>query len=264
MKKLLSSLLLIAVLVGTGFLYDFSRPKKAQATGIPVIEEFDIQGWIRFFQTEAQEITVDQVRKIVIEQITKKVIDKIIEGNAGGVAGGGSAFVRDYSHYIWDQAANDNGSFIDDEYDALFPSYIDPALKQDLKGIYNGSFDVVPNDCIDIDSISFDTDPDALNKVQKYLQFGCNNATAMALLRQQAALNYYAITQASQTELQANQGFANKDEDTNEIKKPGTIYDSAISGAIQAVYDVQTNNQSALSSIIGSFVDQLIDEIIDE
>ena len=52
---------LVAAVSGVVALYDVSRPERAQATGVPVIEEFDIQGWIQFFQWDAQEITVDQI-----------------------------------------------------------------------------------------------------------------------------------------------------------------------------------------------------------
>ncbi|MDP2587830.1 MAG: hypothetical protein Q8P33_03610, partial [bacterium] len=86
LKKSIASIIMIAALGTTSALYDLTRPHKAEAQ-ILNSTILDAQRWVEFWQVEAQEITTDQIRKIVIKQVTKKVIDKIVGGESGGVSG---------------------------------------------------------------------------------------------------------------------------------------------------------------------------------
>ncbi|MFO0702855.1 MAG: hypothetical protein U0514_03275 [Candidatus Andersenbacteria bacterium] len=77
------------VLAGSFGVGGFVQQQKAKAL-IPVTDIFCVTCYLNRLLDEADQITVDQVRKIVIKEITKKVIEKIIYGNNGGVGIGGA------------------------------------------------------------------------------------------------------------------------------------------------------------------------------
>ncbi|MFH0830581.1 MAG: hypothetical protein V1895_00790 [Parcubacteria group bacterium] len=248
----------VAILVALGLLIgvsgvDLARPKQAQAI-IPVLEDADIHRWIQFWQTEAQEITMDEVRRIVVQQVTKKMVEKILDEL--------DVFVKKYKDYIYGEAGNDTLRYVDTMFDAFFASYIDPAVKNAVKQYYYGDYNPVPNDCVDPDSINLG-DGNVLEKTLKYVQVGCNELSAQMIATEYAFRNYVSTTVSSQVELLVNKGLVKKDEKTDELGQSGEVYAAMIDGAMQAVFDVQTNNESALSSIIGAFVGQMLDEILD-
>jgi len=260
-RQLALAMAAVALLVSSLY-YGAIKPKEAKAQVINYTVG-DMQRWIEFYQLEAQEVTVDQIRQIVIKEVTKKMIEKIIGGEQGGIAGGGSAFVDDYYKYMFTDTEKDTRAYIDDEFDRLFPSYIDSSIKQAIKDEYDQSAELVPDDCVDIRTINFASDPDATTKLVKAAQFGCNELSAQIMLHAQA-LGYEALMQkAAELELQSNQGLVNKGED-NKLKQSGVVYSGIIQGALEAVYGVQINNESAISSVIGAFVDQLLDELLDQ
>ncbi|MFO0705056.1 MAG: hypothetical protein U0517_03810 [Candidatus Andersenbacteria bacterium] len=263
MIKRLAIFILMVLLIGTSGYYGLLKPQPAKAQ----IENFtilDIQRWIEFFQVEAQKVTKDEIRQIVIKEVTKKMIEKIIGGQQGGIAGGGSAFVDDYYRYLYTENEKDTRRYVDNEFDRLFPSYIDPSIKKAIKDLYDQNARLVPDNCVDARTINFAGDPDAANKLAQAAQFGCNEISAQLLLDAQAR-GYDALMQkAAELELQSNQGLVNKDEDSNPHKQSGVVYSGVIQGALAAVYNVQVNNESAISSVIGAFVDQLLDEILDQ
>lgn len=263
MRRFISLIVMAALLMSTAALYDLSRPQKAQAQIIN-FTTLDIQRWIEFWQTESQEITVDQIRQIVIKEVTKKMIEKIIGGENGGVAGGSSAFVDDYYQYLYTENEGDTREFIDNEFDRLFPSYIDPSIKEAIKDQYSSDANFIPTDCVDVRSIDFLNDPDAADQLARAAQIGCNEISSQLVLHAQA-LGYNALLQKqAELELESNDGLVNKDEDSNTLKQSGVVYSGIIQGALEAVYGVQINNESAISSIIGAFVDQMLDEILDQ
>lgn len=253
MRRFVAVLLVVSLLTGVvGF--GLARPKPAQAI-IPVLEDADIHRWIQFWQTEAQEISMDEIRSIVIQQVTKKLVEKILEEL--------DVWVKKYKDYIYSEASDDTLRYVDSMFDAFFASYIDPAVKNAVKQYYYGDYNPVPNDCVDPDSINLG-DGNYLEKTLKYAQYGCNNLTAAAIATEYAFRNYVSTTVSSQVELLVNKGLVKKDEKTDELGQSGEVYAAMIDGAMQAVFDVQTNNESAISSIIGAFVDQLLDELLDE
>jgi hypothetical protein len=259
-KKTLVSL--VAMLIVAPTLLVMFKPKPTEAT-VPAAILIDIQRWIEFFKDEEFKITKDEVRQIIIKEVTKKMIEKIIGGEQGGVAGGGKAFVDDYYQFLYTDNEKDTRRYVDDEFDRLFPSYIDSSIKQAVKDMYDQNAQLVPDDCIDVRTIDFANDPDAAKKLIKASQFGCNEITAQAILYSQS-LGYQALLQKqAELELQSNAGLVVKGEDNN-LEQSGWVLQGIISGALAAVYNVQVNNESAISSIIGSFVDQLLDEILDK
>ncbi len=266
LKRGITVLLLAGIIAGTASLYDMTRPKPAKAQ-IAAAIVVDIQRWIQFFKDEGFKITIDEVRQIVIKEVTKKMIEKIIGGQQGGIAGGGSAFVSDYYKYLYTDNDKDTRTYIDEQFDKLFPSYIDPAIKQQIKSSFDDQASIVPSSCVDPSSIDFINDPDATTKLVHAAQLGCNQLSAQVLLYGQALAYNDRLQNQSAQELQANSGLVNKSDDEqgkkrNILKQSGVVYSGVIQGALAAVYGVQINNQSAISSVIGSFVDQLLDELL--
>ena len=192
------------------------------------------------------------------------MIDKIIGGENGGVAGEGSAFINDYGQYIYGETNKDVRSFIDDEFDRQFPSHIDPGIKEGVKRQYDRSASYIASDCVDAQTIDFRGDDDALNKLMRSLQPGCNEVTAQVILQNQSRNYALALVEQAKTEAAANEGLTIKDEKNNTLKKSGVELEGLIQGAEQAVYDVQTRSESAVSSVIGSFVDKIIEELADK
>ncbi len=232
----------------------------------------DLESIMQFIETEAQEIAVDQIRKIVMEKLLEKMIDKIVggqDGGTGGGSGGGSgdgqgAFIKDYEQFLLVEAAKDTTSFIDSDFDSLFPSYIDSSVKDDVKEFFEPNAQVVPDDCVDLDSIDFENDEDPETKLIKAAQPGCNELTASLILHDRAQVMFSRIYDESKTQAIANQGFVKKDEDTNELQQSGSTYESIIQANIQGIVDVQTNNESAYSSIIGALLDQALDGLLEK
>lgn len=255
-RRIISAVLMVAVLVSVGT-YGLKRPRTAEAySAIPVFETVEWQSWVRFWQTEAQEISMDEVRRIVIQQVTKKLVEKILEEL--------DVFVKKYKDYIYNEAGSDTLRYVDSMFDTFFASYIDPAVKNAVKQYYYGDYNPVPPDCVDIDTINFAEDDNALEKTFKYAQIGCNELSAQMIAMEYAFRNYVSTTVSSQVELLVNKGLVKKDELTDELGQSGEVYTAMIDGAMQAIFDVQTNNESAISSIIGAFVDQLLDELLDQ
>ncbi len=245
------------------------RQAQAQLAVAIVVDPPRIQ---EFFEVEIQEISVDLVRKIILEQVTKKMIEKVVGGQQGGIGGntmaasngGQGAMISDYGDYLYTEANADVEQFIDEQFDKQFPSYIDPSIKDEVKIRYQDDPQLTPDNCVDFRTIEFGTDPDALDKFGRSLQIGCNELTAQIGLAQLAALKHSSIVEASKIEATSNSGLLKKDEKSNKIKQSGATYEGIIQSMLQGVVDVQTNNESAVSSIIGALVDQLLDEILDQ
>ena len=117
---------------------------------------------------------------------------------------------------------------------------------------------------MDVRTIDFKNDPQALVKLDRAAQSGCNDQSALAILTGISSEKSQQIVEASKTEAIANKGVVSKDEKTNELKQSGIVYEGIVQGAIEAVYNVQTESQSAVSQIIGALVDQVIDEILSQ
>lgn len=245
------------------------RQAKAQIVNYTI---GDISRILEFYQTEMQEISVDLVRKIIIEQVTKKMIEKVVGGNSGGIGGGAGgtsnngsgALVSDYRQFLYNESAKDTNEYIDSEFDRTFPSYIDPSVKDRVKKQYDPDASLVADNCVDASTIDFENDQDATKKLRAASQPGCNNLSAAAMLQDMAALQFALITDASRQEVVANAGLVKKDEKSNRLQQSGSTYEGIIQSMLQGVVDVQTNNESAYSSIIGAMVDQLLDEILDQ
>jgi hypothetical protein len=112
-------------------------------------------------------------------------------------------------------------------------------------------------------SIDFQNDPEASTKFLLALQFGCNNASAAAILYELSIDKFDELSNAAEAEAIANSGAVSKDED-NKLTQSGIVYEGIVQGALSALYAVQYNNESAVSSIIGAFLDQVLDEILDQ
>jgi hypothetical protein len=265
----------IFVLVGVGLLsvamglgvFGVSKREASAQFAVEVI--LDIPRIEQFFETEIQEIAKDQIRKTIMEQVTKKMIEKIIGGQNGGIGGGSGgssgngqgALIVDMGQFLYEEADEDTQRYIDQEYDRQFPSYIDPSIKDQIKITFDSQAQVTPDDCIDIDQIDGSSE-DATQRLQRYIQPGCNDLSAQVILSQHALQFNVAVSEASKIEAIANAGLVKKDEQTNQIKQSGQVYDAIIASLLQGVVDVQTNNESAVSSIIGALVDQLLDELL--
>lgn len=264
----LSVFLVLAVSFGAG---GFVQQQKAKAT-VPVTDLFCVTCYLNRLLDEVDEITVDQIRKLVIKEITKKVIEKVIYGEGGGTgiggalgtSGGGSgAFINDYAQFLYVAASEDVRSYIDSAYSQYLPSYISPDAKTVAQDRFDPNYSPIPSDCVDFRTIG-DDDPEAFEKWLKALQPGCYDASASAFLIQVSEKKYAEIVEASKTEALANAGTAAKDEKTNKLKQSGIVYQGIVQGALEAVYNVQTQSESAVSQIIGALVDQVMDEILSE
>jgi hypothetical protein len=265
----------VFVLVGVGLLTVamglgvFGASKREASAQFAVEVILDIPRIEQFFETEIQEIAKDQIRKTIMEQVTKKMIEKIIGGQNGGIGGGSGgssgngqgALIVDMGQFLYEEADEDTQRYIDQEYDRQFPSYIDPSIKDQIKITFDSQAQVTPDDCVDIDQIDEGSE-DATQRLQRYIQPGCNDLSAQLILTQRTLQFNVAVSEASKIEAIANAGLVKKDERTNEIKQSGQVYDAIIASLLQGVVDVQTNNESAVSSIIGALVDQLLDEIL--
>jgi hypothetical protein len=269
-KVVLTTWILTAVVV-TSVGFGLTARKEAQAQVINFTIG-DLMRELEFYIVEEQEILVDLIRKVIIEQITKNVIERVIGGQNGGIGGGGGgtsgngsgAFISDYSQFLYVEAAIDTQNSIDDRYSGDLPTYMDPAVRQLALDSFDPDYNLVPDDCVDMSTIDIANDPDALIKLDKSLNFGCNELSAQYYLLMRAAQQYALVVNASEVEALANAGAVKKDEDTNELKQSGIVYQGIVQGALAAVYNVHTENESAVASILGAFADQLIDQILDQ
>ena len=262
-------LMSIGVVAGAYGLGGVVKQQQAKAV-FPVEVLLDFARVLEFVEVEAQEITVDQIRKMVIEQATKKVIEKIIYGG-GGVSDGSSAFsgngegsfIIDYSQYLYREPEKDVRAYVDVLYDKYLPSYIDSSIKKHARERYDPDYSPIPSDCVDIETI----DPNASGAhgdLLKSLQFGCNDLSAAAFLYGASDGRFQELTNAAEAEAIANSGVLAKNEETNKLEQSGVVYEGIVQGALAAVYNVQTESESAISSIIGAFLDQVLDEILSQ
>lgn len=261
--------LVVLILAGTLSLGLVKSRNQAQAQ----IENYtlgDLGRTLEFDVTEIQEIVVDQIRKLVMEQLLNKMVDKIVGGQDGGVGGGAGgtsgegqgAFIKNYGQFIYGEAAKDTNRFIDDKYDEIMPSYMDSQIKEPIKDYFSPDFNPIPDDCVDINSIDFNSDEDQYDKIFKAIQPGCDPLTAQSILFTWASGTYSQIANTSAVEAIANKGFVKKDEQINQLQQAGSTYDAIIKANVQGLVDVQTNNQSAVSSIIGALLDQVLDQLL--
>lgn len=270
-KNIGAIILLLALIVGgtLGLGTIKQRQAKAQIINFTV---GDLESILQFIETEGQEITKDQIRKIIMEKLVEKMTDKIVGGESGGIGGGAGgttgggqgAFINDYFQYIYAEASDDVSDQIDNAYDALFPSYINNDIKELVKQEFDDQPDLVADDCQDASSIDFTSDLNAADKLDKALQLGCNGVTAIAILDTYAGTLQSMIAQASITEALANEGLVKKDEKTNKLEQSGQTYEAIIQAQYQGLTDVQTNNESSFSNIIGALLDQVLDQLLDK
>ncbi len=261
--------LVILVLAGTLSLGFAEQHNQARAQIINFTIG-DLESILQFEVTEIQEIVVDQIRKLIMEQLLNKMVDKIVGGEDGGVGGGAGgtsgegqgAFIKDYGQFIYGEAAKDTTGFVDQEFDRIMPSYMDPAIKDEVKKLYDPDYDIIPTDCEDITNIDFNSEESQYDKAAKAIQWGCTGITAQSELMSRAAGLFNAIANNSRVEAIANKGFVKKDEETNQLQQSGATYEGIIQSNLQGLVDVQTNNQSAVSSIIGALLDQVLDQLL--
>jgi len=245
------------------------QQQRARAT-LPVISLFGVTDYLNRLLDEVDEITVDQIRKLIIKEITKKVIEKVIYGEGGGTGIGGalgtsgsgsSAFINDYYQFLFAASSEDVRGYIDEAYSKYLPSYISPEAKQVALDRFDPNYNPIPDDCVDFRTISAD-DPDAFEKWLRALQPGCYDSSAAMFLIEKSDKKYQEAVEAAKAEAEANNGLVSKDEKSNKLKQSGVVYEGIVQGALEAVYDVQTSSNSAVSQIIGALVDQVIDEVL--
>jgi hypothetical protein len=269
-KVILTTWLLTAIIVmSVGF--GLSARKEAQAQVINFTIG-DLMRELEFYITEEQEILVDMIRKVIIEQITKNVIERIIGGQNGGIGGGGGgtsgngsgAFISNYSQFLYTEAATDTRNFVDESYERDLPTYMDPEVTRLTIDGFDPDYNLVPDDCVDMSTIDIANDPEALIKLDLSLNFGCNELSAQYLLLMRAAQQYALVVNASEVEALANAGAVKKDEETNELKQSGIVYQGIVQGALAAMYNVHTESESAVASVLSAFADNLIDQLLDQ
>src|SRR3990167_8269415 len=130
-KRLVGIIAAVAVLV-FGFVIGGLFANQKVRAQVETNELVSVPADLNRLLDEIDQISVDQIRKIVIKEITKKVIEKVIYGDNGGIGIGGAlgssgngsgAFVQDYARFLYTAANEDTQRFIDVSYDKYFPNY---------------------------------------------------------------------------------------------------------------------------------------------
>ena len=87
-KRLVGIIAAVAVLV-FGFVIGGLFANQKVRAQVETNELVSVPADLNRLLDEIDQISVDQIRKIVIKEITKKVIEKVIYGDNGGGGGGG-------------------------------------------------------------------------------------------------------------------------------------------------------------------------------